>query len=131
MAGSEATEAGEATRAPSLRGRISRGIVHVISEHTGRGPTHAHTTIDGKLVVCLLEDALTKGERSLVDRGRTQAVLDLRHTYQDAMATDLIDLVERLTGCHVVAFMSTNHTDPDYGIEAFVLDGDVVEHPEL
>jgi uncharacterized protein YbcI len=130
MARTETKGTDGATLVPSLRGRISRGIVHVISEHTGRGPTHARTTIDGKLVVCLLEDALTKGERSLVDRGRNQAVLDLRHSYQNAMEADLIELVERLTSRHVVAFMSTNHTDPDYGLEAFVLDGDVTEHPE-
>jgi uncharacterized protein YbcI len=127
MASVGTTRADGTQRAPSLRGKISRGIVHVISEHTGRGPTHAHTTIDGKLVACLLEDALTKGERGLVEGGRNQAVLNLRHSYQEAMERDLIALVEELTGRRVVAFMSTNHTHPDYGLEAFVLDGDVTE----
>jgi hypothetical protein len=30
--------------------------------------------------------------------------------------------VEALTGCKVEAFMSTNHLDPDYAAELFVLD---------
>jgi uncharacterized protein YbcI len=125
-----ALPANGAPRSSSLRARISRGIVHIISEHTGRGPTRARTTIDGSFVACLLEDSLTKGERSLVDRGKNEAVLNLRHSYQAAMEADLVALVEELTGRKVIAFMSTNHTAPDYGIEAFVLDGDVMEHAE-
>ncbi|HEY1479912.1 MAG TPA: Na-translocating system protein MpsC family protein, partial [Gaiellales bacterium] len=77
------------------------------------------------LVVCLLEDALSKGERTLVALGKQDAVLQIRHTFQDAMEADAISLVSELTGRSVVAFMSTNHADPDYAVEIFVLDAEI------
>ncbi len=58
----------------------------------------------------------------LVSLGKEDAVLQIRHTFQDAMEADAIALVSELTGREVVAFMSTNHTDPDYAAEIFVLD---------
>jgi uncharacterized protein YbcI len=118
-----------ARRESSIHSRISNGIVHLLAEYTGRGPNRARTTIDGTLVVCLLEDALSKGERTLVSLGKQDAVLQIRHTFQDAMAADAIALVSEITGRRVVAFMSTNHTDPDYAAEIFVLDAEVDRTP--
>ena len=109
----------------SIHARISNGIGHLLAEYTGRGPTRARTTIDGTLVVCLLEDALSKGERMLVSLGKQDAVLQIRHTFQDAMEADAIALVSEVTGRQVVAFMSTNHADPDYAAEIFVLDDEI------
>jgi uncharacterized protein YbcI len=107
-----------------LQLEISNAVVRVIADYTGRGPTRARTTMNGSLVVVLLEDTLTKGERSLVSRGRGEAVMQMRHSYQDAMHGELVAVIEQLTGRRVTAFMSANHIDPDYGLEAFVLDGE-------
>jgi uncharacterized protein YbcI len=38
------------------------------------------------------------------------------------MRTELIEVVERLTGRKVAAFMSDNHVDPDVAVETFVLE---------
>lgn len=108
--------------------QISNAMTRLVSDYTGRGPTRARTTINGSLVVCLLEDSLTKGERMLVDNGQLDAVLQMRASFQQAMAEEAISAVEGLTGRPVVAFMSTNHADPDYGAEIFVL-GDVTDAP--
>ena len=81
----------------------------------------ARTTIDENLVVCVLGDTLTKAEQSLVDGGRDKLVLSGRRAIQEVLADDAIALVEELTGRDVVAFMSTNHIDPDLGVEIFVL----------
>jgi uncharacterized protein YbcI len=111
---------------PAARGRlaaaISTGVVHVFSEHTGRGPTHARTTIDGETVVVILQDGMTKAERSLADAGKEAEVLRLRRTFQDTMRVDLVALVERLTAANVHAFMSANHVAPDVAAEIFLLD---------
>jgi uncharacterized protein YbcI len=107
-----------------LHVQISNAVVRVIADYTGRGPTRARTTMNGSLVVVLLEDTLSKGERSLVNRGRAAAVLQMRQSYQEAMHDELVGVIEQLTGRRVTAFMSTNHADPDYGLEAFVLDGE-------
>ena len=108
-----------------LNAAISDAVVTLLSEYTGRGPTKAHTSIRNDVVVVLLRDTLTKGERALVSRGRAEKVLDLREEYQAAMRDDAIAAIARLTGCSVKAFMSTNHIDPDLAAEMFVLEGGV------
>ena len=101
---------------------ISNEVVQVLHAQTGRGPTFAKTTISGDLVVCLLADTLTVGERTLVESGHAQSVLDTRRLYQMAMRKNLTRAVETHTGRRVIAFMSDNHIDPDTAIEAFVLE---------
>jgi uncharacterized protein YbcI len=105
---------------------ISKHVVHVMSEYTGRGPTSARTTIEGDVVTVVLRDTLTKGERSLADDGRGQLVLDMRKAFQRTMRDDLIAGVERITGRGVEAFFSDNHLDPDAAVEVFLLESEVV-----
>ncbi len=106
---------------------ISTAVVHVFSEHTGRGPTRVRTTIDGETVVVVLQDGLTKAEQSLVDAGKHAEVLDLRRTFPEAMRDDLVAVVERLTACSVRAFMSANHVAPDVAAEVFLLHSKIAE----
>ena len=106
----------------SVPSAISNAIRQLVADYTGRGPTRARTSIRDNLVVVLLEDTLTKGERRLVSKGREHRVIDLRHEFQDAMREDAIASVEKLTGRKVTAFMSANHIDPDLAAELFVLE---------
>ncbi len=107
----------------SLSSALSSAVVALLREYTGRGPTRARTTIRDNVVVVLLEDTLTKGERALVAGGREEKVLDIRREFQEAMKQDCIAKVRELTGREVVAMMSANHVDPDLAAELFVLDG--------
>jgi uncharacterized protein YbcI len=75
----------------------------------------------------VLQDSLTPGERFLVDSDRANEVLELRRTYQEAMTSDYVAVIEDLTERTVVAFMSTNHVDPDLAAEVFVLAPEAVE----
>jgi uncharacterized protein YbcI len=100
---------------------ISNAVVHLLREYTGRGPTKAKTYVQPNLITVVLQDILTKGERSLVGDGEIDAVLTTRQLYQQTMRIDLIETVERVTGRHVHAFMSANHVDPDMAVETFVL----------
>ena len=113
-----------------LAAAISTAVVHVFSEHTGRGPTRARTTLDAEMVVVLLQDSLTKAERALVQAGKDAEVLHLRRTFQETMGPDLIGVVERLTAGHVQAFMSANHIAPDTAVEIFLMDRDVGAGPQ-
>ena len=92
-----------------------------MSEYTGRGPTKARTTISKDLITVVLEDTLTKGERSLVADGKDDLVLTTRFAFQQTMRTDLVAAVQDITGRDVTAFMSANHLDPDMAVEVFVL----------
>jgi uncharacterized protein YbcI len=102
--------------------KIATSVVQVVREYTGRGPTKAKATIDENMVTVLLADTLTSGERTLVESGRSNRVIQLRHDYQLVMRDDLIGIVERELDRKVIAFMSQNHIDPDLAIEVFVLD---------
>ena len=101
---------------------ISTGAVQVLHEYTGRGPTKAKTLIAEDVVIVLLADTLTKGERTLVQGGQADRVLQLRREYQALMRNDLVRLVERQLDRKVIAFMSENHIDPDLAAEVFVLE---------
>jgi uncharacterized protein YbcI len=101
--------------------KIATCVVQVLHEYTGRGPTKAKATIDENMVTVLLADTLTNGERTLVESGRSDRVIQLRHDYQLVMGDDLIAVVERELDRKVIAFMSQNHIDPDLAVEVFVL----------
>ncbi len=102
---------------------LSNAIVGCLREYTGRGPTKARTTIRDNVVLVMLEQTLTKGEQSLVQKGRGDKVLALRQEYQEAMREESSAKVAELTGRNVIAMMSANHIDPDLGAEIYVLDG--------
>jgi uncharacterized protein YbcI len=112
---------GDAPATGVLSSAISNATVRLLSEHTGRGPTKARTYIAGDLISVVLQDTLTKGERSLVRSGESDLVLRTRRAHQEAMRAELIGSVEEITGRSVVAFLSDNHLDPDYAVESFVL----------
>ena len=120
-------DAGQRANGQSLTAAISSAVVGVVREYTGRGPTKARTSIRDNVLVVLLEDTLTKGERALVRNGRAEKVLDIRKEFQEAMREEFIAKVSQLTGRTVVAMMSTNNIDPDLAVELFVLDGHVRE----
>jgi uncharacterized protein YbcI len=126
-----ATEARRLPGGGSLASAISNTVRQLAAEYTGRGPTRARTSIRDNLVVVLLEDTLTKGERQLVTKGRGMRVLDYRAEFQIAMRDDAIAQIEALTGRNVLAFMSANHIDPDLAAEIFVLEPDGEAAPSV
>jgi uncharacterized protein YbcI len=111
----------ESHESQSPSAKIATSAVQVLHECTGRGPTRAKTTINEGLVTILLADTLTTGERTLLEHGHADRVLQVRHDYQTAMRDQLVGIVERELDREVIAFMSQNHIDPDLAIEVFVL----------
>jgi uncharacterized protein YbcI len=117
MAGTE-----ERVTTGMLAAEISRAVVGLWHEYTGRGPTKARTTITEDLVVVMMADTLLKAEKSLAAAGKVEQVLSMRRAFQDTMAVELTTVIESLTGRKVLAFMSHNHVDPDLAAELFVLE---------
>jgi len=113
---------GEVLKGGALNAAISNAVVGLLSEYVGKGPTKARAIHSGKFVLCVLEDTMTKAERSLATDGKEDFVLSMRHAFQQTMREDFVAAVERLTGRKVVAFLSSNHVDPDLAAELFVLD---------
>jgi uncharacterized protein YbcI len=119
----------DATVAPgmssgSLSAAISNAVVGLLHEYTGRGPTHARTTIGPETIVVTLRDCLTKAERTLAERGQQLEVLAMRRAFQDTMREELVAAVEALTGRTVEAFLSDNLHAPDVAVEIFLMHRD-------
>jgi uncharacterized protein YbcI len=113
--------------AGSLSAAISNAVVGLLHEYTGRGPTHARTTIGPETIVVTLRDCLTKAERTLAERGQQLEVLAMRRAFQNTMRAELVAAVEALTGRRVEAFLSDNLHEPDVAVEIFLMhrgDGD-------
>jgi uncharacterized protein YbcI len=104
-----------------LASAISNRVVRVLSDYTGRGPTRARTFLHDDLITVLVQDTLTKGERSLVEDGKSELVMTVRKEFQDTMERELVAGVQELTGREVVAFFSANHIDPDAAVESFLM----------
>jgi uncharacterized protein YbcI len=105
-----------------MNAQINNGAVRILRDYTGRGPTTARSVIDHNSVMILLGDTLTTGERHLAEAGRADHVINNRHELQRLMRDDLVKLVEDALDRKVIAFMSTNHIDPDMAVEVFVLE---------
>jgi uncharacterized protein YbcI len=106
----------------SVTAAISQAIVKILREYTGRGPMKARTTIRENVVLVMLEQTLTKGEQSLLAKGRGEKVLQIRHEFQEAMRDESSAKVAELTGRTVTAMLSANHLNPDLAVEVYVLD---------
>ena len=101
---------------------VSNAVVGELARTTGRGPTQAKTTFGANAVFVVLQDTLTRGERTLVRAGESNAVLDLRRRWQNVMRAECSRRIEELIGRKVIGFMSDNHIDPDIAVEVFILE---------
>ena len=119
------TDTGERPAGGRLNAAVARAVVHAHNEYRGRGPTKAQAFFNQQVLVVLMEDTMTKAERSLVRDGKNDAVFEIRRQMQSTMHADMVASIEDLTGRKVIAFMSANHIAPDYAAELFVLDASI------
>ncbi len=101
---------------------ISDGLVALLKEYYGRGPTQAKSYYQDDLVVCILRGGFTRVEETLREGGRGAAVIEQRMEFQELMRERFEAVVEKATGRHVTGFMSGNQQEPDMMCEVFVLD---------
>jgi uncharacterized protein YbcI len=73
-------------------------------------------------LVCIIEDIFTPAERTLVAAGSAEHVRSTRTVFQDAVEPEFVELIERVTGRRVRAFMSQVDTDTDLAIEFFLFE---------
>lgn len=117
MAGTDIPLLGSGSKAAA----ISNMVVQLMSQSTGRGPTKARTYLNDNVVTVILQDTLTRAERTLVANDHHQLVLRTRLVLQDTMRADLIAGVQAILGRVVVAFLSANSVNPDVAVETFIL----------
>ena len=106
-----------------IAAEISTTLVQLVKEHADRGPTMCRTYIDDDLVIVMMRGGFSRIENTLFEDGKFQDVRSMRHAFQDTMQGRFTEVIERLTGRQVAAFMSASHQRPDLQMEVFVLDG--------
>jgi len=78
---------------------ISNETVQLYKQSFGRGPTKVRAMFaDADTIVILLEDALTAGERTLLDAGADEQLREFRQVIQNAIEPSLRSIVERTLG---------------------------------
>jgi uncharacterized protein YbcI len=111
---------------------ISDGLVALLKEFYGRGPTRVKSYYEDDLVVCVLRGGFSRVEQTLLDGGRGAAVIQQRMDFQDVMRGRFEAVIEDATGQDVIGFMSGNQQDPDMMCEVFILAStDLVEDHEM
>jgi uncharacterized protein YbcI len=111
---------------------ISDGIVALLKEFYGRGPTRTKTYYEDDLVVCLLRGGFSRVEQTLLEGGRGTSVIQQRMEFQDVMRERFQGVIERAIGRRVIGFMSGNQQHPDIMCEVFILaPTDLVDDHEI
>jgi uncharacterized protein YbcI len=111
---------------------ISDGMVALLKDYYGVGPTQTKTYYHDDLVVCVLRGGFTRVEQTLLDGQRGRAVIEQRMAFQEVMRQRFEAVVQHATGRAVIGFMSGNQQDPDMICEVFVLSPtDLVDDEEI
>ncbi len=112
--------------------QISDGMVALLKDYYGVGPTQAKTYYQDDLVVCVLRGGFTRVEQTLLAGDRGRAVIEQRMVFQEVMRARFEAVIQHATGRSVIGFMSGNQQDPDMICEVFVLSPtNLVEEAEL
>jgi uncharacterized protein YbcI len=100
---------------------ISDGMVALLKEFYGRGPTRTKSYYADDLVVCLLRGGFSRVEQTLLEGGRGPAVIHQRMEFQELMRQRFEAVIVEATGRPVIGFMSGNQQHPDMMCEVFIL----------
>jgi uncharacterized protein YbcI len=103
------------------RATIASEFVRLHSAYYGRGPTKAKVYSDGDLLAVVLEETFTPAERTLIERGESDGIQDIRRRFQRVMAEQFKSVVEQATGRDVRAFLSETDLENDIAVEMFLL----------
>ncbi len=106
-----------------LLSAISNRIVAILREHYGRGPMKAKTyALDDIIVVVMRGSGFTPLERTIMESGEPDRIVDMRHDFQRMMTKRFTEAIEELIDRKVLAFLSQAHVEPDLTLEVFFVD---------
>ncbi|HET8758025.1 MAG TPA: Na-translocating system protein MpsC family protein, partial [Solirubrobacteraceae bacterium] len=120
----------QAPRDGQVRTAISDGVVALMKDFYGTGPTRTKTYLVDDLVVCVMRGGFTRAEQTLLEGGRGDAVSRQRVQFHEVMRERFIAVVENATGRRVIGFMAGSQQDPDMICEVFLLNPtDLLDDP--
>lgn len=122
--GLDARSDGSALVGAPLNTAIANELGKLVADFVGRGGTKSRAFISDDVVVFLLEDGATRGERNIIAAGRADLVRLGRDVLQRSMEEQLVAAVERLTRRRVRLFLSGSSSLGESSVEVFVLEPD-------
>ena len=106
----------------ALLSAVTDAMIGLHQHYHHRTPVTAKSQLlGGELLACVLGGVYTDVEKTLIELERTTVVRETRREFQNAMQHKFIDAIERLSGRHVLAFISNHNVGPDLEIELFML----------
>jgi uncharacterized protein YbcI len=110
-----------ASHGPMLA-QVTNAIVRLHRQHYGKGPTRSKSYLMDDVLICVMQDVLTVGERTLAEAGNHDHVRTTRLAYADALRDRFAEEVERIVGRRVLGFTSQILVTRDVAIEMFALE---------
>ena len=110
-----------------LLDRVTDAMVALHERYHHRKPLSAKTQYSDDLLVCVLGGVYTDVEKTMIELQKSTIVQETRSAFQTAMQKRFIDEVERVTGRHVLAFISNHYVGPDMEVEIFMLEPSLPE----
>jgi uncharacterized protein YbcI len=104
-----------------LLAEVTNAIVRLHRLHYGKGPTRSKSFLLDDVLVCVMRDAFTTVERTLIAAGEEAKVREARLAFQDAMQDEFKEAVERIMGRPVAGLTSQVLVDQGMAVEVFVL----------
>jgi len=85
----------------NITAEVSNAMVGLKKKFYGRGPDKAKSFINDHYVFCVLDGGLTQNEKTLLDAGEERLVRQYRLRFQEVMAEQSTEAVERspVGGC--------------------------------
>jgi uncharacterized protein YbcI len=83
------------------------------------------------LLACVLGGVYTDVEKTMIEIQRVPMVQETRNAFQNAMQHKFINVIQRLSGRKVLAFISNHHVGPDIEVELFMLVPRPVSEPTV
>lgn len=105
----------------NIPAEVSNAMVGLKKKFYGRGPTKAKTFVNDNYIFCVLDGGLTQNEKTLLDAGEERLVRSFRLRFQEVMAEQTTEAVERITGRKVLGYHSQIVFEPVVAIEMFIL----------
>jgi uncharacterized protein YbcI len=103
--------------------RVTDAMIALHERYHHRKPLSAKSRLMGDdLLVCVLGGVYTDVEKTMIELQKSTIVQETRSAFQTAMQKRFIDEVERITGRHVLAFISNQSVGPDMEVEIFMLE---------
>lgn len=101
---------------------VTEEMVVLHERYHHRIPVTAKTQLlEDDLIAVVMGGVYTDIEKTMIELQRKTLVQETRSAFREAMQQRFIEVIERLSGREVLAFVSNSHVGPDLEIELFML----------